>query len=364
LIALSRIGKGVWLESPSPYINLTRYEDLDNVLKEKSLINHRIINRSGQPGIRILMDKTESRALLGIPLVQRGKAQGLVIFADTERDRQFSDREISLAKAIVGQAATALENANLVRDLELSFHELKNAQDRLVQAARLSAMGELAAVVAHQINNPLTTIIVDTELMLLDEPQDSPNYGSLMAIARAGKRAANVARRLLAIARPADASTESDLIDVVDTLRGVLSLVQTHIERGSVRITTDLPESSIPRVAAVKGRLDDIWLNLMMNAYDAINSSGQADGRIDVKVRFIPEKGSITVEILDNGPGIPDEIKHEIFSPFFTTKPVGEGTGLGLHVCREVVENVGGQITVESKVGEYTRFIVQVPVAE
>jgi two-component system NtrC family sensor kinase len=222
----------------------------------------------------------------------------------------------------------------------------------------------LAAVVAHQINNPLTTIIVDTELMLLDEPQDSQNYGSLMAIARAGKRAANVARRLLAIARPADASTESDLIDVVDTLRGVLSLVQTHIERGSVRITTDLPESSIPRVAAVKGRLDDIWLNLMMNAYDAINSSGQADGRIDVKVRFIPEKGSITVEILDNGPGIPDEIKHEIFSPFFTTKPVGEGTGLGLHVCREVVENVGGQITVESKVGEYTRFIVQVPVAE
>ena len=121
--------------------------------------------------------------------MQRGQIQGMVLFGDTRYARLFSEREIDLGRAIVGQAATALENARLVHDLEYSLQELKDTQDRLVQTARLTAMGELAAAVAHQINNPLTTILVDTELMLLDEPEQSRNYRSLLAISRAGKRA-------------------------------------------------------------------------------------------------------------------------------------------------------------------------------
>jgi two-component system NtrC family sensor kinase len=119
-----------------------------------------------------------------------------------------------------------LENATLVHDLELSVRKLRAAQSKLVQTARLSAMGELAAVVAHQINNPLTTIIVDTELMLLDEPENSPRYIALQAIARTGKRAASVARRLLAIARPIDPTARPELIDVLESLGGVLSLMK------------------------------------------------------------------------------------------------------------------------------------------
>jgi signal transduction histidine kinase/CheY-like chemotaxis protein len=362
LTVLARIGNGVWLESAAPHIELDKFPDLQNTLDTQSTINQHARDQVIRSGPRHLLESTESRTVLGIPLVQRGNTAGLVILADTERDREqgFTEREIAMAQAIVGQAATALENANLVRDLESSFQELKNAQDRLVQAARLSAMGELAAVVAHQINNPLTTIIVDTELMLLDTPEDSPNHKSLTAISRAGKRAANVARRLLAIARPGDDSGAIDLIDVVDTIKGVLSLVQTHIERGNVRVFTKLPEEPLPPVAAAKGRLDDVWLNLIMNAYDALGE--QDKGQIAVEVALTADSKSIEVTIADNGPGIPPEIRDEIFSPFFTTKPVGDGTGLGLHVCREVVENVGGRISVDSKLNKYTRFTVWLPV--
>lgn len=361
LVVLARLGNGAWLVPPYPFIPLSKYVDLEQTLEAQQVIAHKVNDANLTPGTKLLFERTESRALLGIPLIQRGSAEGLVIFGDTERDRDFTEREIAMAQAIVGQAATALENANLVRDLEQSLQDLKSAQDRLVQTARLSAMGELAAVVAHQINNPLTTIIVDTELMLADEPSDSLNYKSLTAIARAGKRAANVARRLLAIARPTDANTPPELIDVVDSVRGVFSLVQTHIERGSVRIATDFPQEPIPPVAAIKGRLDDIWLNLMMNAYDAL--ANREGGRLHVAVKYFEDESCIRVTITDNGPGIPDEIKSAIFSPFFTTKPVGEGTGLGLHVCREVVENVGGEISVESEPGKLTRFTVQLPVA-
>jgi signal transduction histidine kinase len=112
---------------------------------------------------------------------------------------------------------------------------------------------------------------------------------------------------------------------------------------------------------AVKGRLDDIWLNLMVNANDAL--SGQDGGKIGIEVHYEPGDRYINVIVWDNGPGIPEKIKQQIFSPFFTTKPVGEGTGLGLHICREVVENVGGTIEVESVQGEFTRFLVKLPIA-
>ncbi|MBZ0275708.1 MAG: HAMP domain-containing histidine kinase, partial [Anaerolineae bacterium] len=111
-------------------------------------------------------------------------------------------------------------------------------------------------------------------------------------------------------------------------------------------------------VWAVPGQLDDIWLNLLLNAHDAL--MGQAGGKIGIEVS--PQvTNAIEVVVWDNGPGIPEAILGEIFKPFFTTKPVGQGTGLGLHICREVVERIGGTITVESVVGKGTRFLVRLP---
>lgn len=359
----ARVGSGLWLEPPYSAFDVAQTPDLLQAVQSQTIIYQGADARI-TPALKALMEKTFSRSVVGVPLVQRGRVQGLVVFADTERSRLFSQSDIHLSQAIVGQAATALENSTLVRDLERSLRDLKDTQERLVQTARLSAMGELAAVVAHQINNPLTTIIVDTELMLMDEMPNTKNYQALQAIHRAGKRAANVARRLLAIARPHDPNAQPEMIDVVDTVRGILSLMQTHIERGNIRIVPTLPDEPLPSVMAVKGTLDDIWLNLLMNAYDALVGwhEGREEGKIGIEVYYVPERKCINVVVWDNGPGIPEHIREQIFSPFFTTKPVGEGTGLGLHICREVVENVGGSITVESVPGHHTSFIVRLPV--
>ncbi len=355
-------GAGIWLREPSPRISLGDYPDLYEALEHQQVFNHQAGSGSAGPGVQMLLDLTCSKTILGMPLIQRGQVQGLVLFGDPRLNREFSEREIDLGRAIVGQAATALENASLVHDLEFSLQELKDTQERLVQTARLSAMGELAAAVAHQINNPLTTILVDTELMLQDEPEDSLNYKSLLAISRAGKRAASVVRRLLATARPTEEDAPVEPIDIVDTIDGILSLVRSHIEQDRIRVLDDLPNHAIPPVMAVQGQIDDIWLNLLLNAHDALVGVGQEDGEIGIGAYY--EEGDPFAEVVvwDNGPGIPEHIRAEIFKPFFTTKPVGEGTGLGLHICHQVIERIHGSMTVESVEGEGTRFLVRLPV--
>lgn len=360
LVLSLALGQGMWPAPPYPYLDLSRTPDLVELLQSQSIFTRQFDNKvSG--GIRALFESTGCPSLLGLPLIQRGVAQGIVLFADSKRNRVFGERDIDKARAIVAQAATALDNARLVDHLERSLAELKETQDRLVQTARLSAMGELAAAVAHQINNPLTTIVVDSEMMLSDEPADSKNAQSLEAIHRAGKRASSVARRLLAIARPKDPETPPENINVRDTIQGVLSLVRAHIERDRIQIVEVLPDQDFPPVLAVQGQLDDIWLNLLLNAHDAL--IGRDGAQIGVTASYLAGDQFIEVIVWDNGPGVPEHIMDEIFKPFFTTKPVGEGTGLGLHICRQTAEKIGGSVALISAPGEGARFLVKLPVS-
>lgn len=357
LIIQLAFGQGVWSVAPHPFIDLTNQDDLIEAIRSQTIINRQT---EMTPGIRSLIESTGCRSAVGLPLVQRGQGQGIVLFADSRRSRVFTERDIDMGRAVVAQAATALANAQLVHDLEKSLIELKETQDRLVQTARLSAMGELAAAVAHQINNPLTTIMVDSEMMLLDENPDSPNYRSLQAIHRAGKRASGVARRLLAISRPNDPESSPEKIDVVDTIQGVLSLVKAHIERDHIEIVSEMPDDPLPPTWAAPGLIDDIWLNLLLNAHDAL--IGREGAKLGIRASYLEGEDYLQVQVWDNGPGIPENIINDVFKPFFTTKPVGEGTGLGLHICRQTTERIGGSIRVESKPNEGARFFVLLPV--
>jgi signal transduction histidine kinase len=182
----------------------------------------------------------------------------------------------------------------------------------------------------------------------------------LEAVLRAGKRAAGVARRLLAIARPHDPEAPVSSVDVIDTVKGVITLTKSHLERSHVKLIANLPSEPMPSVYAVQGQIDDVWLNLILNAHDAL--VGRRDGCITVDTSYTPGSSFIEVTIADNGPGIPEHIMTEIFKPFFTTKPIGEGTGLGLHICRQVIERVNGSIEVDSSPNRGTRFVVRLPV--
>lgn len=352
------LGVAVWLTDPRPVIDVADYPDVLATLEKQQALNHFQSEDNLPSGAMALADITGSRSLLGLPLVGRGQTMGMVLFADSLHARAFSSREIDLGRAIVGQAATALENNQLFHDLEASLRDLRDAQTRLVQGARLSAMGELAAAVAHQINNPLTTIVLDTELLLETRSRDSKEYEILSAISRQGKRAAGVVRRLLTMARPLAEDTPHVAVNVIDTITDVTALVRSHVEREGIRLITDLPET-LPRIWAMPGELDDIWLNLILNAHDAV--IGCTMPEIGVDASYDRRGNAVEVNVWDNGPGIPPEIVGEIFKPFFTTKPLGEGTGLGLHICRQVVDRVGGSISVQTS-SSGTRFVVRLPI--
>jgi signal transduction histidine kinase len=352
------INPGLWLYRPSMAINLDIASDLLDSLEQGTPVNQHLAMPPA-PGAQMLMHLSSSRSVLALPLTYRGRTQGLVVFGTTTELRCFEEREIELGRAIVGLAATALDNARLVHDLELSLAELKATQDRLIQTERLSAMGELAAAVAHQVNNPLATIVMDSELLLQNARPGSPEYDSVSAIFRAGKRAAGVVRRLLAGVR-VDSASAVESIDVLKTIDETVGLVRSHIKRDQMKLNWKLPGAPLPPVLARPGELDDVWLNLLMNSHDAL--IGRRNAELGIEASYVAGQDWLEVTVWDNGPGIPENIQQEIFKPFFTTKPVGEGTGLGLHICRQIVENAGGVIMLHSQVNEGTQFIVRLPI--
>lgn len=347
-------GEAIWREEPRPGLDLEHFPQLAQVLAEQVPLTEPPADE-----LRYLTELGHGKSLLGLPLVIKGQAEGLVLLVDTRADRHFARREVELAQALVLQAANALGNARLYRDLEISLEELHRTQSKLVQTARLSAMGELAAAVAHQINNPLTTILGDTEMLLQDLPPDREDAEALEAIFRAGKRAHEVVRRLLGMARQQSAEESLQPLDVNETITNTLTLVRGHIQHGSVGLAVDLAED-LPPVAGIIGQLEDVWLNLLLNARDAV--ANLPDARIGIASAYRPDVASVEVRVWDNGIGIEDEVRAQIFEPFFTTKPTGEGTGLGLHICQQIVEKCQGSICVESTYNEGTEFIVQLPI--
>ncbi len=347
-------GEAIWGGEYKPQLDLDQFPRLVRILSDQA-----IYTGSPSDDLSYLSEVGHARSLLGLPLVIKGQTAGLVMLVDTLQDRRFSRREVELAQALVLQAANALGNARLYRDLELSLEELHRTQSKLVQTARLSAMGELAAAVAHQINNPLTTILGDTELILEDMPPADPNAEALEAISRAGKRAHEVVRRLLTMARQQSTDNILEPLDINETIDNTLTLVRGHIQQGRIALSVEL-EENLPPVVGIQGQLEDVWLNLLLNARDAVVHRN--DPQIGILTRFNPEQGQIEVVIWDNGVGIPESMQSQIFEPFFTTKPAGEGTGLGLHICQQVVSKCQGTIHLQSAYNEGTRFTVVLPV--
>ncbi len=360
LVDVCAIGGAVWPDEPGQWLDLSSTPTLAEALRAQAPIS--ATTRDAQPNFAAaqLLKRTGGQALLGVPLVIKGQTAGMLLLIDTLNRRQFTRREEMLARGIADQAALAIENARLFRELERSMADLRQAQSSLVIAARLSAMGELAAAVAHQINNPLTTILGDAELLLHDLPPESPSHESAAAVYRAGQRAHEVVRRLLGMARR-DGEEDLKSTDVNSTIRNVLTLAERHLRRSGVILHVTLSDA-LPPVDAVPNELEDVWLNLLLNARDAV---AEQRGEIGVVSRLSARADAPAVEVVvwDNGQGIPAGDQSRIFDPFFTTKAPGEGTGLGLYICRQVVDRCHGSIRVESAPGQGSRFTVTLPVS-
>jgi signal transduction histidine kinase len=351
-------GTGIWYESASPEIDVADFPTLGVVLREQRIAVLRSTDTNLPPAEQPFFEPVGPSAMLVLPLVFRARTVGIVQLFDLHPARVFSGRELGLARALANQASIALENAHLVHDLQRSFEELQSMQGQLVRTARLTALGELSAVVAHQINNPLTTILGDAEMLVQDLPADAPAHDNAEAILRAGHRAKSVVERILRMARGDD---DARAMNVNDTIEEMLQLVGLQIRQYSIDLAVDLAED-LPPALISPGPLGDVWLNLLINARDAIVQNRASQGRIELASRLLADQDIIEVTVADNGGGIPPEHLERVFNPFYTTKPHGKGTGLGLYICHQIVTEHNAVISLDSKPGQGTVVSVRLPV--
>jgi len=232
------------------------------------------------------------------------------------------------------------------------------AQLRL--ADRMASVGTLAAGVAHEINNPLAFVLANLEYAIRELSRDGrlPDVVAALEEAReGGTRVREIVRDLKTFSRPDDTTREP--LDVGRVLRSALSLAGAEL---SARAQLEVDLLPTPPVLASEHRLGQVFLNLLINASQAIPEGHPGEHRVRVS-SGVHYDGRIRVEVKDDGAGIPPEIRSRIFDPFFTTKPVGVGTGLGLSICHGIVVALGGEITVDSTVGSGSTFRVFLPAA-
>lgn len=228
--------------------------------------------------------------------------------------------------------------------------EKKEMEEKLRRAERLSSLGLMAGGISHEINNPLTAVVGFSELLLFQE-EDEKKKGYLEQILGSAKRIQRIVNDLLVLGRKGEIRSEEvmieDFIDeVLKNFNNIkdIKLIKRFSGIGSLRID--------------RGLFELVFLNLINNAIQAIRDSGSGD---TVELRTSKVNGAVRIEVSDNGPGIPENNISRIFDPFFTTKEVGKGSGLGLAIAHNIIAAHGGDISVRSKVGEGTTFIITIP---
>ncbi|WP_287125767.1 sensor histidine kinase [Desulfobacter sp.] len=253
---------------------------------------------------------------------------------------------------------------NLVKRIAKADQNNEAMNQQVVESGKLATIGELAAGIAHEINNPVAIMVEEAGWMndLLEEeigmtPDNKNEFNRAIAqITTQGRRCKDITHKLLSFARKSDATVAD--IDINDNIREIVALTAQMARYNNVTISTRL-DPDLPCIRFSPSELQQVILNLTNNAIDAMGKDG---GNVEI-VTGVNEQDNNMIEIKvdDNGPGIPAQYLDRIFDPFFTTKAVGKGTGLGLSICYGIIQKMGGTIEVESHVGKGTCFLIRLP---
>ena len=294
----------------------------------------------------------EHKSLLVQPIRWKGELIGAFSVLWVREPHRFTAEELRLTEGIALQGALAIENSRLYEGVKQQMSELKQTQAQLVQSTKLAAIGELAANVAHEINNPLTTVLGFASFIAERLKPDDPMREELTLIQDEASRARDIVRDLLQFSRQRDFMPETASLNHV--LEQVIAMLRRQGAFGAVTVNEQYAEN-LPGVEVDVARIKQVFLNIVNNAVYVMPNGGS------LTIRTVVNDSDVRVEIADTGPGIAPEHRDRIFDPFFTTKPDVSGTGLGLSVSLGIVQSHGGTILVTSEPGKGATFTVVLP---
>ena len=268
-----------------------------------------------------------------------------------ELDRKVAERTSHLDAEIV-------ERTKAEAELKQRTEELRDMSQQLWQAAKLATMGELAASIAHELNNPLATVSLRTESLLAGAETESADRHELEIIEREVERMTHLVANLLQFSRRS--RQQISTLNVCAETEKTLELIEYHLRQHNIVIAREYAED-MPHILADRQQLRQLFLNLFTNACDAMPRGGT----LTIRVTALPESAKVVIEIMDTGTGIPAEILPKVTAPFYTTKPEGKGTGLGLAICRRIAQEHKGTFEVVSEgiPGRGTTARISLPVA-
>ncbi len=256
--------------------------------------------------------------------------------------------------ALVEKSIEKSDLKSIVQQLREAKKKLEDTQMQLVQSEKLAGIGQLAAGVAHELNNPLSGVLGFAQL-LLDDPGLTPQQRKdIETICAQSQRCRVIIQNLLQFSRRKDPVTEP--VDLAPLLQTTIDLLKYDFSTSGIELIQRVP-ASLPMVFGDPSQLQQIFLNLITNARQAMGS--QKKGRLLIEGE--EKQGHVLLHFKDDGPGIAPEVRGKIFDPFFTTKPVGQGTGLGLSICYGIAKQHHGDLSVQSELGSGATFTLELP---
>jgi PAS domain S-box-containing protein len=275
-----------------------------------------------------------------------------VLGVSSRKEREFTASDERLLIAIGRQLATTIEKIRLYEETTRAYDDLRRTQAQLLQSEKMSAIGQLIAGVAHELNNPLTAILGYAQL-LESEALDERSLDFVHKLLKQAQRTHRLVQNLLSFAR--QRTPQKIPVDIRRVVDDTLSLREYDFKRGNITVQREIAEE-LPAVTADPHQLEQVFLNITNNAVDAMLEM-ERGGVLFVNV--YAENGAVCVEFRDTGPGISDPKR--IFDPFYTTKPVGKGTGLGLSICYGIVKEHGGEIEARNAPEGGAALLVRLP---